>query len=306
MTGPLDPVLRRLRTGAPLLLDGATGTELERRGLDCGLPLWSARALLEHPEAVAEIHAAYVAAGADAITANTFRTQRRTLARAGLGDRAADLTGQAVALARAAAADPPVAVLGSAPPLEDCFRPDRVPDDAALAREHAEHAEHLARAGVDALLIETICSAREARAALAAARAVGLPALVGFVCWHGARLLSGEPLAEALAVAADGGAVAAGVNCLPLANVAACLPDLAASGLPALLYANLDQPYANLDQPLDGSGDARSEPCDPPGFAAHAAAWVAEGVRMVGGCCGTTPDHVAALAQRLRGVEGPG
>ena len=86
-----SPFLTRLASGRALLLDGATGTELQRRGVDTSLPLWSARALLEAPatRALRAIHADYIGAGADIITTNTFRAQRRTLTRAGLGERRA-------------------------------------------------------------------------------------------------------------------------------------------------------------------------------------------------------------------------
>lgn len=293
MSGPLDHLTSRLQRGEVLLLDGATGTELERRGVASELPLWSARALLEAPEEVGRIHGEYVAAGADLITANTFRTQRRSLAHAGLGDRAAALTERAVALARDATGDRPVAVLGSAPPLEDCFRPDLVPSDAALEREHAEHAVHLARAGVDAVLVETMNCVREARAALAAARAAGLPALVSFVCWDGAQLLSGETLGEALAAVRDAAPLAIGVNCLPPGNVASCLPALAACDLPSCVYPNLGAPLADDPSRL-------SDACEPDEFARRTRAWVEAGVRVVGGCCGTTPQHLAAVAQQIR------
>ena len=157
MQPAVRPLRARLVAGPPLLLDGALGTELERRGAPSALPLWSTHALLHRPALVQAIHREYVAAGAAVLTANTFRTQRRTLARAGLTEAAAALTARAVALARAAAAgaDPAadaVLVAGSAPPLEDCYRPDLVPDDAALAREHAEHARNLAAAGADLVL----------------------------------------------------------------------------------------------------------------------------------------------------------
>ena len=85
-------LVERLQRAGPLVLDGATGTELERRGVATRLPLWSADALIHAPELVARIHRDYADAGAEALTANTFRTQRRTLAREGLGDRAAELT----------------------------------------------------------------------------------------------------------------------------------------------------------------------------------------------------------------------
>ena len=133
------------------------GTELERRGAATGLPLWSARALLESPELVLAIHRDEVAAGADILTANTFRTHRRTLAKENAGERSAELTRTAVLLAREAArsASRPVWVAGSLSPLEDCYRPDLRPPGEALEREHAVQAEALASSGADLILIET-------------------------------------------------------------------------------------------------------------------------------------------------------
>ena len=149
----------RLVNGPSLLLDGATGTELERRGQRCDPPLWSSHALLVRPQMVERIHAEYARAGAEIITANSFRTQRRTLERGeseypGLADRDEELTTLAVALARAGAERSASAswVAGSAAPLEDCYRPDLVPGDDALRAEHARHAGNLARAGADLIV----------------------------------------------------------------------------------------------------------------------------------------------------------
>jgi S-methylmethionine-dependent homocysteine/selenocysteine methylase len=296
--GPIA-LRERLRAGPPLLLDGATGTELERRGVPCALPLWSARALLAAPGECLRICEEYARAGAEVLTANTFRTQRRALGRAGLGERAAELTRAAVELARRGARAAPAGarlwVLGSAPPLEDCFRPDLVPDAESLAREHAEHARNLAAAGVDAILAETMNSAREATEAARAARAVGLPVLVSFVCWRGATLLSGEPLAEALARVAREEPTALLVNCLPPSNVGACLEPLRACGLPFGVYPN-------LGAPVEGSPARRSEECAPEELALRAEGWVRAGARLVGGCCGTRPAHIRAIASRLRSV----
>jgi S-methylmethionine-dependent homocysteine/selenocysteine methylase len=283
---------RRLAGGPPLLLDGATGTELERRGVRSALPLWSALGLLEAPEVVLAIHRDYVAAGAEALTANTFRTQRRALARGGHGARAAELTRLAVGLARRAAdeagAGRRVFVLGSAPTLEDCYRPDLVPDAAALAREHEEHARNLVAAGADAILVETQNTVREAVAAVRAAREAGAAAWASFVCGEGARLLSGEPLAAALEAVAPLGPLAVGVNCLPPSAVPACLPALRAAGPPFSVYANLGEPD-------DATGFRRREDCSPAEFAGFARAWVAAGAAAVGGCCGTTPAHLRAV-----------
>ncbi len=292
--GRAEALRERLRRGPPLLLDGALGTEIERRGAHAGLPLWSTHALLDDPTLVEAIHLDYLRAGSELLVADTFRTQRRTLARAGLGERTAGLTRQAVDLARAAAHHDGSAcfVAGSIPPLEDCYRPDLVPDEAALAREHREHAGHLLDAGVDLAFVETMNCAREARAALAACAELDLPAAVSFVCDAEARLLSGEPLAEAIETIAPMAPLAIGVNCLPAAAAQASLPALAASGLPFFVYAN-------LGAPTEEGGFERSDALSPEAFAEHARAWLDAGAAAVGGCCGTTPDHIRAVGKLL-------
>jgi S-methylmethionine-dependent homocysteine/selenocysteine methylase len=276
------------------VLDGALGTELERRGVDCALPLWSARALLSAPEVVREIHRDYARAGAEALTANTFRTQAYVLARAGLASRAEELTALAVRLAREGAqlaGAEGMLVLGSATTLEDCYAPLGVPDDATLAREHAAHARNLVRAGVDAVLIETMNTVREAEAALRAAREAGASAWVSFVCGDDARLLSGEPLAEAIERVAALGPRAVGVNCAPWNVLEPCLPVLRASGLPFFAYANLGAPL---------TGGSRTHALSPGAFASRAADWAAAGAAWLGGCCGTEPAHIAALSHVAR------
>jgi enediyne biosynthesis protein CalE2 len=285
------PSLRvRLAAGRPLVLDGATGTELERRGVRADLPLWSSWGLLEAPAVVREIHLDYLRAGVDVLTAATFRTHARSLAAAGCAGRAgraAELCARALGLAREASelAQRDAWLLGSAAPLEDCYHPERVPDAETLAREHAQHARHLVRAGADAILIETIGTLREGVAALRAARDAGAEALISFVCAEDARLLSGEPLAEALAAVAPFAPLAVGVNCLPTRDVPACLPSLRGAGAPFLIYANL------------GGETGHASPA---AFAAAAQGWVAAGAACVGGCCGSTPAHLRALVERLR------
>ena len=294
----------------PLVLDGATGTELERAGLATGLPLWSTHALLEAPECVFQIHAAYLEAGAEIVTANTFRTQRRALARGGLAEGDARLTRLAVELARLARAAVAAAVArrgaegrpswvaGSLPPLEDCYRPDLVPSEAELAVEHGRQADLLGEAGVDMILVETMNSRREARAAARAAARTGLPFSVSFAAWDGARLLSGESLADAASEAIALGAAAVGVNCLPIANLGACWRALAGLRTPLLASPNLGRPEPSMGFARDDSGD----PC---AFPDAFDDWLAQSAAVVGGCCGTTPAHIAALAARVRDLSNP-
>ncbi len=274
-------------------MDGATGTELGRRGISLALPLWSAAAILEAPGILREIHADYAAAGAELITADTFRTHERSLARGGLPGRAAELTLRAVEIAREGAGGR-AWVLGSLAPLEDCYRPDLVPDDAALAREHALHGENLVRAGVDAILIETMNTAREAAAAATAAAATGLPFLVGFVCGSEGRLLSGETVTAAARAVLPFSPSALLINCSPTPSLLNPLQELkaAAAGLPVGAYGNVGHAQPDGSWVSDGVED-------PAAYATHAKTWLQAGARIVGGCCGTTPEHVRALARLI-------
>jgi len=285
-------VRERLASDPPLLLDGAMGTELQRRGADTRLPLWSARSLEERPDLVSAIHREEAAAGADVLTANTFRTHRRTLEKGGLGARSRELTALAVRLAREAAetSGREVFVAGSLAPLEDCYRPDLVPDDAALDREHAEQASALAEAGADLILCETHNTVRELAAAARAAKATALPFVASMATDGTGRLLSGEPIENAVTALEPFEPDALSINCVPAAHLALDLARLAAVAPGVPLAA-----YGNLGLPADDLGWAFTEELSPEAYAGHARRWLALGTRLVGGCCGTTPRHTAAL-----------
>lgn len=246
----------------------------------------------ERPELVLAVHRENVAAGADILTAGTFRTQPHLLGAAAKG-----ATRRAVELAREAASDRPgVLVAGSVAPVEDCWRPDLVPAEADLERLHALHAGALAGAGVDLLLLETFGTAREWLAAARAATATGLAVVACATTREDGRLLSGEPLEES-AIALLGlspAPVAVGVNCVPARRLAASLALLAAAAPGVPLAA-----YGNTGLPVDEALGLFTEPVTPADYAALALSWLALGARILGGCCGTRAGHVAALAARL-------
>ncbi len=293
--------ISRLTHARPLLLDGATGTELNRRGVSTDLPLWSARALLDAPGVLRQIHADYVRAGAELITANTFRTHRRTLARAGLGARAAELTTSAVRLARAAIAeahpgsDHACYVAGSLAPLEDCYSPELVPPQAECEAEHAEMAQHLAAAGVDVILVETMNTIREARAAVRAARATGLPVLVGFVCRSDDRLFSGESVTDAVRAIVPLGVAGLLINCTPSATIQAPFGELCSAVRAQPARVPITGLYANIGHTDAVTGWTNTADVGPLEYAQLASGWLAQGANLIGGCCGTTPAHIAAL-----------
>ena len=235
--GPYDPGMHPVRAGlaemlenGPLVMSGAVGTELRHRGCPTPLPLWSTAPLIDEPEAVRALHRDYVKAGAQIITASTFRVDRVTLSKVGQAARTRELSKRAVALARQGVADArpaePVLVAGSIAPVEDCYRPDLVPDEQTLRIEHGVKVGHLVSARASFALIETMNTAREARVALEAAAAGLIPAMVAFVCTPGGRLLSGEPIAEAVKAVEPLEPMAILVNC--------CAPDVATEALTAL------------------------------------------------------------------------
>jgi len=286
--------LTRLKKPEPILLDGATGTELTRRGIDTGLPLWSANALLtdEGARVLQKIHADYLAAGAEVITANTFRTHVRALAPSGNAHRALELTERAVEIVRAAIAETPGDkarfVAGSISTLEDCYRPDLVPPDDECRAEHSERVHHLVACGVDLLLLETFNTIREVVIAAKLATITGTPVIVSFVPDVNGHILSGETLAEAAAQLLPLGVVALGVNCGTTTNLIAPLKELRAAcgpDFPLVAYGNIG--YAD-----DQIGWINTDAENPAVYCQHAAGWPA---KIVGGCCGTTPAHISKL-----------
>ncbi|RPH96497.1 homocysteine S-methyltransferase family protein [candidate division KSB1 bacterium] len=283
---------------AVLILDGAMGTELERRGFDARLPLWSAWALIEAPDLVKQIHADYIRAGAQVLTAATFRTTRHTLAKEKLAAWSGELTALAIRLAREAATSAAqqgeITVAGSIAPLEDCYHPELTPADEILVREHDYTAKILAQAGVDILLVETQNSAREAEIAARAALGTGLPVWVSLMPRNEREFFNGELLLPTARRLRDLGASAILINCCP--------PNIAAAAFRALradltdvrlgVYPN----FAAVEgQPWDFS--AKLTPAD---FAEWALPLVPE-TDVLGGCCGTTPEHIAALHRAISG-----
>jgi S-methylmethionine-dependent homocysteine/selenocysteine methylase len=297
--------LQRLAQPRPILLDGATGTELARRAVDIGLPLWSANALLTAPQVLSQIHADYLRAGAEIITANTFRTHRRSLAKGGLGGRAKELTHSAVQLARGAtesyrqnfssSAARDYFVAGSIAPLEDSYTPELVPPVAECEREHGEMAQNLAEAGADLLLVETMNTIREAVAATRAACATGLPTFTCFVCRDDGRLFSGEAVRAAVEAVVPLGVTGVCINCTPWPLINKPFKELRAAVRSFSNTRLLIGLYANIGKTEDIAGWTNTADVSPLEYARLAAKWLEQGARFIGGCCGTTPAHIAAL-----------
>lgn len=285
-------VLERLKASPVVLLDGATGTELARRGFDVDQPGWSAMAIRGCPDLLCSIHQDYVNAGAEVITANTFRTHRRNLEPLGLAAEARDLTLEAVALAHHACGEK-AWVAGSVAPLGDCYSPDQTPDQDELIAAHSEIVEHLADAGVDLILIETQTNILEASVACQAASQVNIPYVVSFVTDVSGRLLSGERLTDAVQRVCEFDPAAIMLNCVSPFIKPSVLKELAnTSGKPVGIYANT----GTLN--FEGTWEETGAAC-PAVYAGFAEGWMNAGIRLIGGCCGTTPEHISALKLML-------
>jgi homocysteine S-methyltransferase len=266
-----------------IVLDGATGTELGRRGVDTRGALFSAEALLS-PGGMAvlrEVHQDYARVGAQVITANTFRTNPRKA-----GARWRELTDLAVRVARQSG----TVVAGSMAPVADCYQPDLRPAlDVALS-EHRQLARALADAGCDLLLVETVAAADEGLVAVQAAVETGLPVWVAAMAMPDGRMRSGDDLDAFFREARSAGARAALINCVPSSGVDIGLGAAAASGLPFGAYAHMGEVDAAAGWPATPT-------LSPADYAARASAWMQRGALIVGGCCGTTPDHISAVAR---------
>lgn len=279
---------------AVLVLDGAMGTRLGELGHPLVRPLWSAEPLLTAPQVVREVHRQYIAAGADILTTNTFRTNLRTFVAAGLGElEARRATELAVRLAQEAverSGGRSIRIAGSIAPVCDCYHPEMVPGFAELLSEHRLLAVWLAESGVDLALIETMNTMREAVAAAQAAREAGLEVWVSFLCGSQEdRLLSGERLDEAVQAVVGEGATAVGVNCLPVELGAPCLRRIGSiTDRPMLVYANGGK--------VESDGRWRvDESLTPARYGEYCRLWIQAGARFIGGCCGTGPAHIQAV-----------
>ena len=265
-----------------ILLAGPIGTELGRRGFALSDRAWSAGAPLTGPMTLAQIHREYAEAGATVHIANTFRTTERAY-----GPGWEDLARLAVRLCRNAT--PGHRLAGSMAPLEDCYRPDLSPPEPR--DEHRSLARVLAATEVDLLLCETFPHVGEALVAVEEAVATGRETWVSFTAGFRGDLLTPRAVEEGARQAARRGARAVLVNCLPADRALAYVERLEASGVEFGAYANAGAPEEGL-----GWG---SDPQAPQRYADFAETWIRAGATLVGGCCGTGPDHVRELARRF-------
>lgn len=300
-------LMRRLRAGEIVLMDGPTGTELQRRGVPMDPAAWCGPATLGNDAVLTAIHLDYLRAGSEVITANTFSASRLMLSGAGLADRSAEIARRAVEAAlraREAAPDPgAVVVAGSLSHMvpvasgTDVVDPSRLPSEAAIADAFAELAANLKAAGCDLILLEMMYNPVRVPLALAAAQATGLPVWFGLSARSDRRggvlsfdLLEDVPLSRITAMIPATGVDVAGVMHTPAPLIAPACAELRKT-FPGPLMAYPDSGYFEMPdwKFIDVISVEAFEQC--------CLEWMQAGIQLVGGCCGLSPAHIEAAAR---------
>ena len=290
----MNKFLEKLQSGKTLVADGATGTNLHKMGLKPGIV--PEDLVLDQPELILKLETAFADAGSDIILTCTFGGTRLRMKDSKYAQRVTEINTRAVELARKAASiRDGILVAGSIGPTGLLMKPygPLMPDEASAA--FTEQVQGLVTGGVDLLVIETMFAFDEADAAFKAARTLtDLPIVVSFSYDRGVRTMMGVKPAEMIKRYKEMGAVLVGANCgTSLENMEKVAQEYAAAepGFPLWI-----KPNAGLPRFLDGNTVFDVTPEQMGDFAGK---FVALGARVVGGCCGNTPEHIAAIAMSV-------
>ncbi|PNH86215.1 homocysteine S-methyltransferase [Arthrobacter sp. AFG20] len=306
---------RMLDAGANPTVDGALATELEAHGCNLDDPLWSAKVLLEEPELVKRVHLDYFRAGATVAITASYQATPLGFARRGIGEEEAlELVALSVRLADEArrehlAENPdagPLLIAGSVGPygayLADGseYRGDYVLSRNEFLEFHRPRIAALVEAGVDLLACETLPSLPEAEALVALMEEFDVEGWLSFTLRDGGHISDGTPLAQVAKLSrAQPSVVAIGVNCVPLELVAPSLGALGkATDTPLIAYPNSGESYDAVSKtwrPATAIAGPGSEHAA--SLAEGTAIWRELGARLIGGCCRTTPEDIAAAAR---------
>jgi homocysteine S-methyltransferase len=303
----------RLENGEILLLDGGVSTEIRRRGVTLDKNVWSGLATKTNPDAVRQVHADYIEAGAQIITANTYSTARHVLESINLGHESKMINLKSVQLAQQArdeVSTEPVLIAGSMSSMPPLTSHREVAIDGQVESSYQELAESLADAGADLIIAEMMRDVENAGIVIRAAVSTGLPVLIGFSAmmadngidvrslrWKNTDdTTSAHDFGEMVDSLKPLGGQAAGIMHTRAEDIGPALEVLREhwSG-PLMAYAETgklvlpDWRYEEISSPQE--------------YAAQIEGWIRNyGVQIVGGCCGTGPEHIRVLRQLLDGL----
>lgn len=286
----------RLQSGKIMVLDGATGTNLQRRGLPVGMPsdVW----VLDNPDQVMQLGRDFLEAGSDIILTDTFGSSRPHLAHIGRSNRFAEMNQRAVELVNQVVKGTDTLVGGSMGPLGEMLQPYGQLSEADAELAYAEQARALSEAGVDLLVIETQFDLNEAKAAIRGARSVtDLPLVCSFSYDRGTRSMMGVKPSQVGQELSAMGVSALGINCgRSLEDNLKALKELRqATTLPIWFKPNAGMPRTDENGKL-------TYDVTPEMMAEQVPQWIEAGARLIGGCCGTSPEHLRAIAQAVHAL----
>lgn len=295
----MNPFLEKLAAGAVLVADGATGTNLQKLGVKAGtIP---EELVLDQPDLVLALETKFVEAGSDLILTCTFGGTRLRLKESRYVDHVVEINTRAVELARKAASlRPGVLVAGSIGPTGLLLKPYGLLEPETARAAFVEQAKALAEAGVDLIVIETMFSLEEATLAFEAARSVSsLPIVVSFSYDRGVRTMMGVKPTQVMKMFAEKGAAMVGANCgTSLENMEKIVQEYAQVNPGFPIWAKPNAGVPRMDEQDQAVYDI-----SPEAMGEAALRNIALGARVVGGCCGTSPEHVAGIAQMVKRVQ---
>ncbi|MEX0327537.1 MAG: homocysteine S-methyltransferase family protein [Ruegeria sp.] len=285
------------------LLDGSIGQELVHRSGKTPTPLWSTRVMIDNPDLVGDVHAEYFRRGATVATTNTYAVHRSRLERVGLQDQLPILIDAALSQAERARNGGQGRIAGALGPLLASYRPDLKPDPQDAAEKFAELVNLMAQR-VDLFLIETVSSVQEAEGILRGTQNCGKPVWLALSVMDndGHRLRSGEALIDIQPLVERYKPQALLINCSRPEAIPAALGVLAPMGVTFGAYANGFTGISDgflQDAPTVDALERRHD-LGPDTYADHVMLWLDQGATIVGGCCEVGPDHISAIAERLR------
>ena len=303
-------ISQRLDQGTVVIMDGGTGTEIQRRGVAMDSSVWSGVAHMVDPDATREVHEDYIRSGAEVVIANTFAAAQHVLDSKGLGTEFESINRRAVELAieaREQVAASPVWVAGSISSMTPLTALGQTARGQDLESDYRRQAEVMAAAGVDLIIAEMMLDHDGTLPVVRAARSVGLPLWVGFsaTVTPKGRIIGFQP-PRFESIEADDFADVVGAGLSAGCDVAGVMHSVVGDTGPALALLAEQWTGPLMAYAETGAFEPptwRFEEGDPVGYAGAAASWVTEhGVQVIGGCCGTGPDYIRALHDRLAGA----
>ena len=296
----MNKFLERLNAGEILVADGATGSNLQKMGLKPGRP--PEDLIIDSPDILLKLASSFVEAGSDIILTCTFGGTRMRMKDSKYQDRTPEVNMRAAEIARQAASGRSnVLVAGSMGPVGALIKPYGPLVAADVKATFAEQAQALAEGGVDLLLIETMFAFEETNAAFEGARSTtDLPIVVSFSYDRGTRSMMGVKPKDVIKKYSEMGATMVGANCgTTLENMESVVKEYAATlpGFPLWVKPNAGVPRMDIETE-QGIYDM-----SPDDMAAYALKYVQLGAKVVGGCCGNTPEHVAAIVKAVKNIQ---